>query len=203
MDPGEIQERIALIQAELEFRELQVLKLRKELHTLSKALGKLPESNNGESTPGKGNSSPVANGSGKGQTNPLKVVDLPKIEVTQSGPDQTTEMQVDTDDGFRPAKPRRRYYTVFNGPNKGVYSNWGTVSSITTGRPYAFKAYPSEVEALKALNEGPEETEDLRPSFKEMVEARGNNRKMVALRTRKIEAVKAQQIKEAPVFLFS
>ncbi|UME39646.1 caulimovirus viroplasmin [Pueraria virus A] len=198
MDPGEIQERIALIQAELEFRRLQVSRLEKELYQLSKALGKIPEGNNSSSSLEEEEPSPVANGSGKDGSNPLEAVLLPKKEVTQSALDQTTKIQDSTDEeGFRPQKPRRRYYTIFNGPNRGVYTNWGTVSSICQGKPFSMKAYNSEKEALKALNEGPEEKKDEHPTFKEMVERRPSRK--IALRTRKVP--EAIQHKEAPCFL--
>ncbi|PWA62078.1 Enzymatic polyprotein [Artemisia annua] len=35
----------------------------------------------------------------------------------------------------------------------GVYTNWGTVSQIVTGRPYTHRSYPTREEAEKALEE--------------------------------------------------
>lgn len=64
--------------------------------------------------------------------------------------DSSTKQEIN----LRPqAQKINKYYCIFNGPNKGVYTSWPVVSAMVTGKPYAHKAYSTEKEALIALNE--------------------------------------------------
>ncbi|UBN09113.1 inclusion [Metaplexis yellow mottle-associated virus] len=173
MNQQEVERKISLIQAEIRFRALQLNELNYELHRLMVKAGKFPEStipivNNGSSSPvTKEEPSPEQTATGKDVTNPLQAVSLLKTEVTQTGLDQSTKAHsehssdAEKKEGLRPNKGSKKFYTIFTGKNRGVYSNWGTVSAITAGKPLSFKSFGTEKEALIALNEHYEEVEKL------------------------------------------
>ncbi|WBK62461.1 transactivator/viroplasm protein [Dregea volubilis virus 2] len=165
MESGELTEKIVLIQAKLALKEAQAAYLRAKLHKLKLQLEKCPV-NNGITSPVKEVAIPGANGSGKESTNPLKAENLLKILPTQSGVDQTTKIQE-----LRPEGPSKKYYTIFQGPNRGVYGSWSIVSALISGKPWSFQSFKTEKEALQAFNDFEEIPER---SFKQAIEERGN-----------------------------
>ncbi|UJT32104.1 translational transactivator [Soymovirus malvae] len=43
-----------------------------------------------------------------------------------------------------------KYYVVFDGPQKGIYQDWGVVHNIVNGKSYGFKSYEKKEEAEAA-----------------------------------------------------
>lgn len=75
---------------------------------------------------------------------------IPKEGIRSQDLDSSVKQEIN----LRPqAQKINKYYCIFNGPNKGVYTSWPVVSAMVTGKPYAHKAYATEKEALIALNE--------------------------------------------------
>lgn len=212
MDLTEIDVKISLIQAEIKFRSLQLQELQKEFNKLLIKRGKMPEviaiTNNGNNSPVKELSSPVQTAAGKDISSPLLAESLPKTLVTHPRPDSDIKaahehkLQVQ-EVNLRPSKASKKYYTVFSGPNKGVYTNWGTVAALTIGRPWSFKSYDTEKEALIALNEAKAEKEVPERTFKQTVEARSKTQSLNRMMRKDPAAFKAPGPKKVKPVTFT
>lgn len=47
---------------------------------------------------------------------------------------------------------RKKWYVIFDGPQKGIYTDWGVVQHIVKGKSYGHKAYFEERDARAALD---------------------------------------------------
>ncbi|KAJ0603714.1 putative ribosomal protein L9/RNase H1 [Helianthus annuus] len=89
----------------------------------------------------KSSSSPEANGSGKGTSNPLIADSLPKTEKVSLRPSYSQVTQ-------KPENPKNtRFYVIFDGDHRGIYEDWAIVKNYVEKTDYPFKKFGSLLQA--------------------------------------------------------
>ncbi|KAF5821731.1 putative ribosomal protein L9/RNase H1 [Helianthus annuus] len=89
----------------------------------------------------KSSSSPEANGSGKGTSNPLMADSLPKTEKVSLRPSYSQVTQ-------KLENPKNtRFYVIFDGDHRGIYEDWAIVKNYVEKTDYPFKKFGSLLQA--------------------------------------------------------
>jgi hypothetical protein len=96
-----------------------------------------PANTNGTNT----TSSPVANGSGNGISNPLMADTLPKSEQEVSLKPTYSEA------AMKPPRINERFYVIYNGEQPGIYDDWA-IASKCIGKGTVFKKFSSYSDAI-------------------------------------------------------
>ncbi|KAJ0469065.1 putative ribosomal protein L9/RNase H1 [Helianthus annuus] len=88
----------------------------------------------------KSSSSPEANGSGKGTSNPLMADSLPKTAKVSLRPSYSQVAQT-------AENLNSRFYVIFDGEHRGIYEDWSVVKNYVDRADYPFKKYGSLLQA--------------------------------------------------------
>lgn len=76
----------------------------------------------------------------------------PKLQKEEKPDEEKQRLKEVINTSYPKEDKKKKWYVVFDGPQKGVYTDWGVVQHIVKGKTYGHKAYSEERDARAALD---------------------------------------------------